>query len=196
MNRLGALLIVLGAGLLPSCAPSEDSSRLIEQADRALLDRKLDEAIRLAKEYLRTHPDDASAHYVLGYSYRTSQPAWLTLADGEFETALGILKRTGRRGAISRFHSDTDLEFELHRSRALTGLQWILQAMDHRVRGEFIRKLAHQTMEHVQEGLRLDPENAQLLEMQNTLNLYIEQGGPPAPPPIPAKPSLEGGWSV
>lgn len=196
MNRFGVLLILLGAGLSPSCARSPDAAGLIERADHALLDRRIDEAIDLAKEYLRTNPDDASAHYLLGYCYRTLQPAWLTLADGEFETALEILKRTGHRGAISRFRSDDDLEFELHRSRALTGMQWILQAMDHRVRGAFIRKLAEQTMAHVEEGLRLDPENAQLLEMQNTLNLYIERGGPPEPQPVPSAPRPEEGWSV
>lgn len=196
MNRAGLLLILFGVGLLPSCVGRPNPSDLIERADRMLLDGNPGETIKLAKAYLRLHPDDASAHYLLGYGYRTVQPAWLTLADGEFEVALELLKRTGRCGAIKRFHSANDLEFELHRSRALTGMQWILQAMDRRVRGEYIRKLVEQTMEHVNSGLRVDPENSQLLDMQRTLNSYMEPGAPSLPPPSPSAPSGASGWTA
>jgi len=154
---------------------------LLEQADAFFSEGRADEALLLAKQYLCDYPEDASAHYLLGACYRAVTPPWLTLAEGELGTALACFRRTGRRGALSRFDSDHDFELAVHRGRALIGIAWLREAMDRGLRGQYLAKLAGQCLEHVREGLRLAPGHPELREMQVMLETFVEERPPPRP---------------
>ena len=198
MNRRRVRWTLLGMTLLTlACVRQVPGPELLVRADALVLDHKPDDALPLLKQYLQANPCDAGAHYLLGYCYRTVQPAWLTIADGEFETALYLVKRTGECGRLNRFQSADALELEIHRCRALTGMQWLLEAMDRRVRREYVERLAEQTMKHVQEGLHIDPNHPELREMEHTLRFYIEGATPPVPEPKPSPPPpASSGWAA
>ncbi len=186
MTRLRALAGAAAAVLVVSaCGHDRESAALLEQADAILSANRPAEALPLAKEYLLRHPDDASAHYLLGACYRAVSPPQLTLADGELETALACFERTGRRGALKRFDNDRDFQLFAHRGRALVAFAWLHRAMDRGVRREYLVKLAGQCLAHVDAGLRLDPKHAELQEMKETLEVLLKKRPPesrPAPP--------------
>lgn len=185
MIRLRVLAGVVAAVLAVSaCGHDREDAALLEQADAIFSANRPAAALPLVREYLCRHPDDASAHYLLGACYRAVNPPELTLADGELETALACFQRTGRRGALKRFDSDRDFELFAHRGRALVGFAWLREAMDRGVRSEYLVKLARECLEHVEAGLRLDPEHVELKEMKETLEGILE-GRPPESRPAP-----------
>lgn len=147
----------------------------LEQA-HALFDRmQFAEALPLAKAYLAGHPDDASAHWLLGACYRNSAPSWLTVAEGEFATALALFEASGRRGGLRRFGSDEAFVMQVHRGRALVGMQWMLEAMDRGMQPLYVGRLAEEALRHVERALEYAPDDPELAGMRETLRDLLDR---------------------
>jgi hypothetical protein len=169
-----ALLMLSGA----ACAPRALRTEPLEKAHAHFSEAQYALALPLVKEYLVHDPHDASAHWLLGACYRNLVPPSLTVAEGEFRLAFEIFETTGHRGALARFEDDTHFEMELHRERALTGMQWILEAMDRGVRARYIHDLAEQALGHVKRARVFDPDNEDLADMESTLRELVREETP------------------
>lgn len=161
------MLTLLAAGM--ACTPAASRHAQLEDAYAHFAGMRYDQALPLVKDYLVHVPHDPSAHWLLGACYRNLTPPWLTVAEGEFRTAQELFEATGWRGALARFTDDSSLEFELHRGRALAGMQWILEAMDRGLRARYIHDLAEQALGHVERARALAPGDEELAEMEATL---------------------------
>lgn len=183
MRRILPVFVALAT--LSACGRDTVDASLLERADALLLQARPMEALPLAKAYVAAFPEDASGHLLLGACYRISTPDWLMLADGEFETAAALFKRTGRRGALSRFTDDKAFRIALYRFRALVDMRWTLDAINRNVKEEYVHKLARRCAEHVEEGLSLNPEDAELLQMRSALGAYLDTGARPEDTQMP-----------
>ncbi|MFP4500852.1 MAG: hypothetical protein ACLFTT_07630 [Candidatus Hydrogenedentota bacterium] len=172
---LAAGVAVLTAGYAAGCAPAPPDHAVLAKAYDNFDAMRYEAAVTGVKSYLLHHPRDAGAHWLLGACYRNMTPPWLTLAEGEFGVALALLEQTGRPGGLDRFADTQSLTFEIHRGRALAGMQWILAAMDRGMKPHHIRRLARQTLDHVQEALAMRPDHEELEEMRVTLRGLLDE---------------------
>ena len=175
--RFIALFLAFSLG---GCTTSTPPTAELEKAEQLFVAMHYEEAVPLVKDYLLHVPDDPSAHWLLGACYRNTRPSWLTVAEGEFHTALELFAASGKRGALSRFHDDTSFQLAIHRGRALTGMQWMLVAMDKGMRPRYIHELAEQALTHVERARAIAPGDEDFKQMEATLraSLLEHQPGP------------------
>ena len=106
--RLVAVALLLAACALPigGCVDAAPPG-VLHRAEDLGAERDWGAAKQLVKTYLIDHPEDASAHMLLGESYLHGNPPFLTLAQGEFRTAVSLYARMKERGQGKRFESDS-----------------------------------------------------------------------------------------
>ncbi len=107
LARAGAALLVAAAAA--SCAPQPTPEELRAQfaeAEQLCLDGQFEKAKMLLKDYLLHDPEHPGAHFYLARTFTWSQDFRPALAEGEFQTALRLFIRQGRKSPIDRFSAE------------------------------------------------------------------------------------------
>ncbi len=187
-HRTGTVLAVTAvlAAALAGCR-REAGPEVLQQAWKHAVERRVGEALPLAKDYLAGHPEDAAAHYVLGKCYLHRPDVNTTLAKGEFETALHYFGKTKNLGILAPEMTAELFQSALHRDIALALMRAIYEGGSRGLPGPVMYPVLDQALKHVHEGLRFDPSSGFLQEMSRSLE-ELRKGRPsPAPPPRPAE---------
>jgi tetratricopeptide (TPR) repeat protein len=167
VNRISRALSVLGLAVLALTGCSRDDGSL-EDAERVYLAGRYDEAVPLLKEYLLRHPDDAGAHFYLGSSYLLQDDPWLTLAEGEIETALALFERSGKVSPIPRF-SDTYFELRCYLELAKVYFKLILFLGDNRGSPQWIAMITERCDEILASARQVDPDAPEVKQLEELI---------------------------
>ncbi len=107
-------LIVIATGCPSDSKSATDDAALLDQGEFLCLERRWEEARPILRQFLLSHPDHAGAHFYLGRAYLLAEDFRPAIAEGEFQTALNLFQRQGRRLPIERFESADYFEFMCH----------------------------------------------------------------------------------
>jgi tetratricopeptide (TPR) repeat protein len=188
--RAGWLGVLLAAAIA-GCRGGERHD-LIAQAHALGAQWRWEEAQPLVKAYLIQHPEDPSGHFLLGRTYLHQQPPYLTMAEGEFETALALFRKRGDCGGLAEALPGAEFESAVHREIARAQLRWAYEAMRVGIPFSRIRPRLEKALDNVQQGRALTPDSEPLAEMEQLLRAYLEHpDSPPSPPP-----AIRREWSV
>jgi hypothetical protein len=171
------LLLVMAWPVLRPAAPPPDILSAFEIARQG----DWDSALAISKAYVLTHPQDPVGHFLLGQCYLYGKRVQLTLASGEFETALNIHERTGALGAWEGTLAPEDFAFRVCKVRAVVELRVVREAINFQLPLAFIRRHLLAGMEQVKMGLQLKPDDANLKEMESAMRTLLDElrDGPP-----------------
>jgi len=185
--RVVLLVLVLLGGASCRQAARED---LFARAEYLVLEKQLDEATPLLREYLLTHPKDAGAHYYLARCYAYGSNPWLPLAQGELETALNEFIAQGRKSPIARY-SDTYFELICNVDMAKLRLLQVNYILEHRGAIDAIRPFLASCRESALAAEKVSPDAAEVRELKQLLGQYeqlLPENHPGAPPGAPLAP--------
>lgn len=174
---------VLAAGLADmGCGrttgyPGEE---LLDRAEFLIREQRYEEAKKLLKTFLYSHPDHSGAHYYLGRCYSESPEAfWFVIAQGEIETALDIFLRDGRRSTIKRF-SDDYFEMICHLDIAKIYLRQIEFLIRQGAPPSIIKMTFEKTEQALEEARRVLPDSPDIALIENLLNMVRSHVRQPA----------------
>ncbi len=166
--------------LLALCAAGctrEDPEALLERAYALGQDYAWQEARPLVVEYLHARPDSPAGHYLLGRCYLHRATPALRIALGEFDTAAAALERNGGAHHLDDGMTTEQFRAALHKETARVHLRWCHEAMEHGLPEAGIRVRLEAALERVRRGRALDPEDAGLAEMEETLTGLLRGRG-------------------
>lgn len=179
---LYAAALVLLAGCGPTIAPVGEMANAVMELGKQ---NRWADAMPLAKQLVLAYPDAPGGHYLLGKAYLHRPDPQLNQAEGEFKTALALFERSNSLDAVLEPSADA-FALALYRDLALVDFRWIREAMGFNLPAGLIRDKLIEARGHVEKGLKINPAEAFLLEMQTTVQEYLE--GPfknlPAAPPV------------
>ena len=165
---------------------------LLHEAQALGADNRWTDARALVKQYLLDHPEDVAGHYLLGLSYLHVPDDYEIHGRGELLVAYRLFARDGDLGILAEEMDPDAFRVQFHLRTALTYMRSIRRMLMADVPGYWVASHLREALRHVELGLEIEPDNAFLLEMQETLasSLTEVEGQPaePAPPPIPLAP--------
>jgi len=157
------------AVFLSGCGPEPYDPALLREAAALGEKQKWDEARPLIKAHLLRHPDDAVAHFYYGMSFLHLADPQLTIAEGEFLTALALLApETAPTEAAAGMEYFT-FKGVLHQKTALVYMRAFREALRMNVPYEFSRDLLMKAAAQVDLGLKSDPKSHALKEYRDYL---------------------------
>ncbi len=171
MSKLRGL-VLLACLALGACRGADDRA-LMAQACALGEEYRWEEAEPLLKRYLLAHPDDASAHFLLGRCYMHRLDPWLANADGEYRTARQLLRRTGTPGYLEEKQPPAQFEATVYREMARVHMRRSREAFTLGVPEAVVQPELGRALEDVERGLALDPDSESLKEMQEALKTYV-----------------------
>jgi hypothetical protein len=125
------------------------------------------------KTYTLQHPNDPSAHFMLGRCFRHLPRFQLTIAEGEFSTALHLFQSRGTPGGLTSIFTADEFEAAIHRELALINLRWAREAMVSGIPPRLYQPSLQKAMEHVEEGLQLNPKSQKLVDLAEMLKAIL-----------------------
>ncbi len=187
LHRTGTVLAftALLAAALTGCR-REAGPEMLQQAWQHVGARRFDEALPLIKDYLGGHPGDAAGHYMLGNCYLHRPEVNTTLARGEFETALHCFGKNGGLGVLAPQMTAELFQSALHREIALTLMRALYEGSNQGMPGQTMQPVLMLALQHVREGLRLDPSSGFLRDMEQSLEALRQDCPSPTPFPLPS----------
>lgn len=141
-----------------------DYDTLFDQAEARVLEQEWDEASALLKKILLANPDHSGAHYYLGRCYLNATDFRPHLAEGEFQTAVHIFRRTDRKSPIERFDDDY-FEFICHISSAKVVLSAIQRLVEDGVPLIQLRGLLDQAREYADTAETVIPDAREVRDL-------------------------------
>jgi len=163
-----ALVLLAGCGVTPPTAG--ELANTVMELGKA---NRWADAMPLAKQLVLAYPDAPGGHYLLGKAYLHRPDPQLLHAEGEFETALALFERTQSLDAVLESNADA-FALALYRDLALVDFRWIREAMGFNLPPTLIRDKLLEAKANVEKGLKINPQEAFLLEMQTTVHDYLE----------------------
>jgi len=165
-----ALWVVFAAG----CTANEED--LLRRAQALGEERQWLEARPLLQDYLRRHPHDAAAHFLLGRSWLhlPDEATNETLARGEMLTAYAIYERTGDLGILAD-QSDAEFRSFFHLLMATSYLRLARRAITSGAIDERLIRQLEAALQHVRRGLEHEPDSAFLQEMMETIQPMLHE---------------------
>jgi hypothetical protein len=167
-----AALCVLAAG----CGgESEPHPAVLIRALEHGLKHEWDAAQPLIREYLLGHPEDAGAHWLWGCAHLHRKQPWMSIADGEFETALALLRKSGDPGAIRHVVSAGRFEGMIYEKKALIHMRLAHEILAHTMPEHMVRPHLQKALVLVRKGRNADPASRKLREMEETLEKSLPE---------------------
>lgn len=166
-----AVAVLLPAMLLAAgCAEKEDSEALFARMISLGEQDRWPEVRPVMKAYLQRHPNDASAHLLLGQCYQWPPTLYLTVAEGEFRTALNLYHRNSDMGGLEDILTPSEFESIIHQETARVQMKWSLyfKQIDQLPNAAAVEPL-RRALIHVRKGLELEPGSRTLQEMERSL---------------------------
>lgn len=152
---------------------------------------RFEEATVAFKNYLQDHPDSPGGHWYLGRLTHFLHGPMILAAEGEFDMALALYKRTGSQDA---FGDNDYFEIISYLEKAkvyLARLQYLEEELPLR---SAMRSLFEQCWEMHDAAARVDPQHADVLWLEDILNDIGGSRYRPKPKPVDAL--KEGHWAV
>lgn len=172
-----AALLLLAAALAAGCHRPVEAA-LLHQAEELYAERAFDQAIPLVRRYLLDHPADPGAHLLLGMCYLHRNPPALTVALGEFETALHYFGEHGGRGALKEPAEDSRFKGLIHQELALAYLRALYHALEAPAPVPALRRLHEQALANAVRARELH-DTGFLRELEETLRDFDGFAGNP-----------------
>ena len=169
------LSILMSAVLGCSDAPKRD---ILAEAEQLVLEKNYAAAIPLLKQHLIETPFDPAGHFYLGRCYmEDNDNFWPRIAEGEFQTALMLHKRSGAAASpIARFK---DPDYFPMMCQVNSGKVLILQVtylLENGVGLERIQDLVLQAKHYVDLAREIMPDADEVNEVDNLIRQLILEG--------------------
>ncbi len=173
-----ALLSAIAALLLvSSCRPTVPQSPplppLLEQAYTQGEQDQWPNVLPLAKEYLRTHPNDSGAHFLLGQSYLRRATPYFLLAEGEFYTALDLFHTQPPTPLLQKYETAERYRAAILRELARTAMRRAYAAAQHGPFPTYVHEQLEKAQKLVQKARQYDPKSPYLIEMEEQLKKML-----------------------
>jgi len=180
---IGAAVALLAA-FAPGCRAQPDASLLAEAW--ALGDEhRWAEAVPLLKTWLLDHPESVAGHFLYGQAYLHVSAPRFAVAIGQFRLARALADAQDGLGDIAGFLDQRTFRVTYHQKLALAHLRMAYEGMNMRFPDHLIRRQLELSLEEVEAGLALDPDQAFLLEMEETLREELVTDAVPPPGRLP-----------
>lgn len=172
LMRIAALVLLAAA--MGACGQRGQETPLL-RAHQLGEQYRWGEAMPFAKAHLTAHPGDPAGHYLLGRCYLHAPQPYLVMAEGELRTALHGFQRTRSVGGLAPYMSPAQFEAAIYRELARTDLRRAHEAITLNFAPAFIRMHLQRAFDAVQTGRAINPEDAILREMEETLSALLQE---------------------
>lgn len=167
---LSTCLLVTATG----CNQRTTDAELLHTINQYWDDVQLDQARPFVREYLQRHPESPSAHFFLGLCHLFSrQDTRIEMAQGEFEFAHRLYKKTGRWQGVNDFASPEEFEAGLYREKARVIMKRIYDSPRELLTPAFMLEQYKKARALVVQGLALNPTSKPLTKMKKQLDRVL-----------------------
>lgn len=157
------------ASFLASCAPPPDDIEPLAAITEAGDHQNWEVTRSIVQAHLLRHPDDILGHYYFGLSYLHTQSPQLTIAEGEFLTALRLLDQSEASSILFAGMDRDQLKGQIHRKAALVYMRGFREGTRLGLPESYTVDLLEKAYEQVENGLQANPESSHLKEYEEFL---------------------------
>jgi hypothetical protein len=176
--------------LLAGCYQPVDLETTFDQAHAKAKAGDWKGAMADAKALLIDHPDSTTGHFLLGQCYLYGENTNITHAQGELRMAWELFRPERRYEPWEDDMTWEEYEVRIHTVMAAMQMRWVSEALRAGIPWNTVKvRIINELRPHVRRSLKLDPENAFMLELEKTVGDMLKQGPAPGARPNLNEPS-------